>query len=92
VFVVLVGDVYSEAQDTLAALREMELNVAVGEANSKLDKQIKAAAKKDIKYALFIGEKELKSGQFLLKNLQSGEEESHSIERLVSLIKDIRKR
>jgi histidyl-tRNA synthetase len=91
VYVVLIGDVYAGAQKQIALLREMGVTVAVDISGRKMDKQIKSAVKKGIKYVLFIGEDELEKGQFTLKNLQSGTEESHSIERLVSLIKDYRK-
>jgi histidyl-tRNA synthetase len=91
VYVVLIGDVYAAAQKQIGLLREMGVTAAVDISGRKMDKQIKSAVKKGIKYVLFIGEKELENGQFTLKNLQSGTEETHSIERLVSIIKDYRK-
>jgi histidyl-tRNA synthetase len=90
VYVVLVGDVFAKAQKQIGLLREMSVRAAVDVSGRKMDKQIKAAVKKGIKYVLFIGEQELESGQFTLKNLQTGTEETHSIERLVSIIKDYR--
>jgi histidyl-tRNA synthetase len=69
----------------------MGLNVAVGSETQKLDKQIKNATKLGIDYVLFIGEAELKSQQFKLKNLRTGQEEAHGLQRLVSIVKDHRK-
>jgi histidyl-tRNA synthetase len=92
VYVVLIGDVYVNAQKQIGLLREMGVTVAVDISGRKMDKQIKSAVKKGIKYVLFIGEKELETGQFTLKNLQTSTEETHSIERLVSHIKDYRVR
>jgi histidyl-tRNA synthetase len=92
VYVVLVGDVYAKAQKQIGLLREMGVRAAVDVSGRKMDKQIKAAVKKGVKYVLFIGDKELENGQFTLKNLQTGNEETHSIERLVSIIKDYRKK
>lgn len=92
VYVVLIGDVYSAAQKQIGLLREMGVTAAVDISGRKMDKQIKSAVKKGVKYVLFIGEKELETGQFTLKNLQTGTEETHSIERLVSHIKDYRSR
>ena len=91
IYVVLVGDIYEKAQKTLKALREMGVNVAVDTTGRKPASQIKSAVKKDVHYALFIGEKELESEQFNLKNLQTGKEETHGLQRIVSVVKDYRK-
>ena len=91
IYVVLVGDIYEEAQKTIAALRDMGLNVAVDLSGRKAAAQIKSAVKKDIHYAIFIGENEMNSEQFNLKNLQTGKEERHGLQRIVSIIKDYRK-
>ena len=88
---VLVGDVYERAQTIIADLREMGVNVAVDSSGRKLDAQIKSAVKKGIAYALFIGETELASEQYVLRNLQTGESEKHGAQRIVSIVKDHRK-
>lgn len=90
VYVVTIGDVYDGAQKVVANLREMGLNVAFDITGRKPDKQIKSAAKKGIRYTLFIGEKELAEEQYTLKDLVSGEEEVHGLERIVSTVKDFR--
>ncbi len=90
-YVVLVGDVYEQAQKTINLLRGMDLNIAVDLSGRKPASQIKNAVKKEIAYAIFIGEKDLAEGQFNLKNLATGNEERHSLERIVSMIKDHRK-
>lgn len=90
-YVVLVGDdMYEKSQHVLAELRAMGLNVAVDSTGRKLDKQIKTAVKKGLHYALFIGEAELDEGQYKLRNLVDGTEESHSLQRIVSIVKDRR--
>jgi len=91
VYVVLIGDVFKAAQSIIKDLRGMGVNVAVDTTGRKLDKQIKSAAKKGIRYALFIGQAEIDDGQYKLKDLVEGKEETHSLERLVSVIKDYRK-
>jgi len=91
-YVVLVGDtIYERAQHVLGELREMGLNLAVDTTGRKMDKQIKTAVKKGMHYALFIGETELASGQYKLRNLVDGTEESHSAQRIVSIVKDRRR-
>lgn len=90
VYIILIGNVYAGSLETIAKLRDMGLRVAVDMTGRKADKQIKTAVKKNIPYAIFIGEKELSDDQYVLKNLETGKDERHSAERLVSIIKDYR--
>lgn len=90
-YVVLVGDdMYAKAQKVIYELRNMGANIATDSTGRKMDKQIKTAVKKGIHYAVFIGEKELKEEQYVLRNLKTGAEERHSASRIVSIIKDWR--
>ncbi len=89
-YVALIGDVIDGAQKVVADLREMGVNVAVDITGRKSDKQIKTAAKKGIRYVLFIGEEEIKNETYKLKDLLDGTEESHGAQRLVSIIQDRR--
>lgn len=91
-YVVLVGDVYVKAQQMIADLREMGVNVAVDMSGRKPDKQLKAAVKNGAHYAIFIGEKELADEQLVIKNLHTGEEERHGVQRTVSVLKDYRQK
>lgn len=87
VYVVLIGeDMYEKSLKVISKLREMSVKVAVDMSGRKIDKQLKNAAKKGVRYALFIGENELDSGQFRLKDLASGTEETHSPERIASIV------
>lgn len=90
VYVILVGNVFMQAQKPIAELRDAGLNVAVDTTGRKIGAQIQAAEKKGIHYVLFIGEQELADGQYGIKNLHTGAEEKHSISRLVTIIKDYR--
>lgn len=78
------------AEKVVRELREMEVNVAVDDSNRKLDKQLKTAEKLGVRYVLFVGENEIKSQQFTLKNLKTGNQEAHSLQRIVTIIKDAR--
>lgn len=91
VYVALVGDVFTAAQKLVRELREAGVNVAVGTPDRKLAAQIKAAEKKDIHYMLIVGDSELKDEQYTLKHLHRGEEEKHSLERIISILKDYRR-
>lgn len=90
-YVGLIGDVYAPAQKVVKELREMGVKAAADMGGNKADKQIKAALKNGINYILFIGEKELTDQQFTLKDLSTGKEEKHSLQRIVSIVKDYRK-
>lgn len=74
IYVVLVGDVSAEAQSVVQQLRDQGLNVAIDLSGRKLGDQFKVADKKGITYVLVVGETELQSKVFTLKNLRSGEE------------------
>ncbi|HSX37018.1 MAG TPA: His/Gly/Thr/Pro-type tRNA ligase C-terminal domain-containing protein, partial [Patescibacteria group bacterium] len=90
-FVATIGELFEPAQKPLKELRQMGLNVVLGAPGKKLGDQFKVAEKKGIHYVLIVGEQELKDQQYTLKNLQTGEEEKHGLQRIVSIIKDYRK-
>lgn len=91
-YVALIGDIYQRALPAIKQLRSLGLRLAVDITGRKADKMLKTAIKKDIHYVLFIGEKELEEDRYMLKNLHTGQEERHGIERLVSIIKDYRRK
>lgn len=90
-YVVLVGDVQHKVQKMVAELRQMGVKLAVDFSGKKPGDQIKTALKKHIAYVLIIGEQELQDDHYTIKNLATGEEEKHSLQRIVSIVKDRRK-
>ncbi len=84
--VILVGDVYEVAQKILRQLRQAGLNIAVDSTDRKLDSKIKNAAKSGVKYAIFLGQQELDSHKFRLKDLESGEEQELSLDELLKAL------
>src|SRR3990167_1567950 len=82
--VVLVGDVYGQAQKTLATLRGEGLRLAVDATGRRTGDQLKSAAKAGILHAIIIGEHEIVSGRLKLKDLASGEEQDLAPERVIS--------
>ncbi|NBU33631.1 histidine--tRNA ligase [bacterium] len=91
-YMAFIGDMYSSVQPVLAELREEGVTVAVDTTGRKLDKQIKTAEKKGIEFVVFVGEQEIQTGQFRIKNLKSGEEQTLSLARLITVVKDRRKK
>jgi histidyl-tRNA synthetase len=68
-------------------LRAAGLNVAIDLSGRKLGDQLKTADKKSLHYALVVGEDELKTGRFTLKDLRTGKEEKLAPEGIVKKLK-----
>jgi histidyl-tRNA synthetase len=92
VYMIVLGDTLKSAQRLAAKLRDEGVKVAVDITGRKLDKQIKTAVKKKIPFMLFVGEKELEEEQFTLKDVAESNEQKLSFERVVTTIKDYRRR
>lgn len=73
-------------------LRAEGVNVEVDISGRKIDKQIKAVIKKGTPYLIFIGEHELKEETYTLKEVVSSDEEKLSLERIISKVKDYRRK
>lgn len=81
------GEVFKEASRLASDLRYNGLNVEQDFSKRKLDRQIKTASKKSIPYVMFIGEEEVASGKYPVKDILSGEEKKLNINEIVDLIK-----
>jgi histidyl-tRNA synthetase len=81
-YIVIIGDVASQAQDVAQQLRKQGVKVAVDLSGKKIEKQIKNADKKCIKNVLFVGEQELYTQQFKLKNIETGTEQTLPLQEI----------
>lgn len=90
VYMIVLGDSLHGAQKLARELRAEGVNVAVDITGRKLDKQIKAAVKMKIPYMLFVGEKELASEVYRLKDVLHEKEYELSLERIVTTVEDYR--
>ncbi len=70
------------SQDLAQRIREKGLRVAVDYSGRKVGDQIKVADKKKIPYVIVIGDDEVKTGEFKIKNLSTGDEQIHTIETI----------
>lgn len=86
-YAILIGDVIDEAQAVIGSLRNNGINVAVDISGRKTEKQLKNALKRDIPYMLFIGEKELESNRFTVKNVRTAVEQTLKLEDISGLLK-----
>jgi histidyl-tRNA synthetase len=73
-----------QAQTLAGSLREQGVNVAIDFGDKKLADQIKTASKHTIPYLLVLGPDELASGQYTVRNLETGEEKKLTREALGS--------
>lgn len=87
VFIVFLGDVARNHAFKIARdLRAAGVAVAMEFEDRKMKKAMTAAAKSRARYALIIGENEVASGKYGLKNLTAGEQESLSLEGVISTL------
>lgn len=90
IYIAVIGEEIEGAIKAATTLRDMDVNAAVDYSGKKLGVQLKTAEKKGIRYVMIVGAKELKTGQFTLKDLVLSQEEQHSLERIVSIVLDRR--
>ena len=67
----------------ISELRTNGIRVTVDFTNRKLDRKIKAAVKAGVSYVMFVGNDELTSGNFPLKNLVNGEQNTLDLEQII---------
>lgn len=85
VFIVFLGEAARQHSFQVARnLRSAGLAVAIEFEDRKMKKAIAAAAKAKARYALIIGDSEVATGKYGLKNLETGEQESLSLEEIIS--------
>lgn len=87
VYVISLGDAKRSANRLAADLRNQDINVELDITDRKLDRQLKTAIKKKIPYLLFIGDEEVKSELYTLKDTASASEQKVSFSDLVTLLK-----
>lgn len=90
--VVVLGDSAAGALGLARRLREEDVNVEVDISGRKIDKQIKAVLKKQVPFMVFVGEDELRHELYTFKDTASENEEKLSLERIVTRVKDYRRR
>ena len=91
VYLSVLGDTMREATKLANGFREKGINVELDISGRKLDRQIKNVLKKKIPYILFLGEDEVKSGIYTLKNIAKSEEYKLKFDEIVELFATKRK-
>ncbi len=88
IYIVVMGDASRSAAKLARDLRARGVNVELDITDRKLDKQIKTAVKKKIPYMLFIGDNEVQSEIYTIKNTVSTDEQKLDIDGVAQLIKN----
>lgn len=87
--VFVVSNFPEEALKVSEELRIQGLSVDFDPANRKFGKQLEKASKSGAKYAVIIGEEELASGLWTIKNLTTGEQKKIAREKAIADIKNV---
>ncbi len=91
VYIMAVDGKTLEGADALARkLRSDGVLAELDITGRKLDKQLKTALKKQIPFAVFVGEEEMKEGLYTVKNLIESTEQRVDADRMVTIVKDRR--
>jgi histidyl-tRNA synthetase len=78
----------SPAINLLYALRNAKVKTEMDYMGRSLKGQLKYANKRGFKYTIFIGSTELESGQVIVKNMESGEQEDVKLSELVDRLSE----
>lgn len=90
IYVCTISNEYkTEAMILAENLRKAGISTIANITDKKIGDQIKLASKKNIPFVVLIGEKELKNGEFKIKNLKTEKEETVTEEDIPDFIKNI---
>jgi len=88
VFVAPLGQgMNAEAAVIARELRKQAIATELGDDSFRVKKSFEAAERAGAKYILFVGENEVASGQFALKNLSTGDQVSVAREDIATKLK-----
>lgn len=90
VYVIVVGAYESATYSLIAELRRLGIKAAVDYSGKKIGDQLKIASKKNIGFALIVGEQEIKKNIYQLKQLTTGDDQLCSPSQVVTLLKAAR--
>jgi len=81
------ADLYPQTLALVARLRQAGINAEQVLEPSRLGKQIRYADRKGIPYVTILGPDEIEAGQVVLKNLDTGEQQTCSVEKAIEKLK-----
>lgn len=87
VIIIPMGDYLEKSVEVAGILRENDINTQVYLENVKVGKKFGYADKLSIPYAIIIGEEEVKSNLYTLKNMKSGEQNLLTLGEILNILK-----
>ena len=87
VMIVSMVDDFSKSIEIATKLRENGINTQVYTDKAKIKNQFKYASRQNIPYIIIIGEDEIKNNTVSIKNMESGEQKTVSLEECIEIIK-----
>ncbi len=91
VYIIAIDEKSLSGADQLARkLRADGVRAELDVTGRKIDKQLKTALKKQIPFAVFVGENEINEGVYTVKNLVESSEQRVDADRMVTIVKDRR--
>ena len=88
VMIVSMVDDFSKSIEIATQLRNNGINTQIYTDNAKIKNQFKYASRLNIPYVIVIGEDEIKNNTIALKNMETGEQVSVSLEEGIRIIKN----
>jgi histidyl-tRNA synthetase len=77
-----------KCMDLAAELRKSGIDCEIYPTSAKIQKQMKYANDRGVKYTILLGENELLNKSVLLKNMTSGEQKEISFEEIIMALKN----
>lgn len=85
--IITFDDTLEEGLSLTSKLRESEIKADCLYENKSFKSKMKEANKRQIKYVLIVGEDEVKTKEYTLKNMQNSEQEKLTLEKVIEKIK-----
>jgi len=89
-YIVTVGNVLDDAERIAEKLRSERVSVEVDYTGRPIDRQIKEAIKKRVRYVMTVDEQSVAKGLYNLQNIRENSEQQVSFERVVTAVSDRR--
>lgn len=90
VYIVTVGNVLDDAERIAEKLRSERVSVEVDYTGRPIDRQVKEAIKKRVRYVMTVDEQSVAKGLYNLQNIRENSEQQVSFERVVTAVSDRR--
>ena len=88
VLVISMGEEFEQVAKVATVLRENGISTLTNIEEQKIVKKFKSADKLNVPFVVILGEEEIKNNEITLKNMQTGDQETLSLEKAINVIKN----